>query len=111
MKHLILGLALIAGTAQAAPPPCWPKQLGSTGSDYKRGTTPDGQWLAWTCTARGRTTVHGPLAVTGYEIKHPDVTGLTPMRTARAYWDANVADDNDPRIVRLRTAAREAFGQ
>lgn len=112
MKHfrtLAVFAALLCGVAAHAAPPCWPRQLGSTGSDFKRGTTADGNWVAWTCTARGVTATYGAWAVHDYVVQHPDVTGLTPTRAARAYWDANVNTAPDARIDRLKAAARAAF--
>ncbi len=114
MKHLIAALAILAtslnAAAQTATPPCWPKQLGSTGSDFKQGTTPDGRWVAWTCTVSGAPRIYSAWAVTDYELVHPVTTGMTPIKTAQAYWRANTASSStDPRLARLRAAAEASF--
>ena len=109
MKVLFWLLFIVIGPcAHAAPPPCWPKQLGSTGSDFKSGSTPDGRWIGWTCTERGIKKVHGVVALHGYEIKHPDVRGMTPIKTAQAYYAANV-QSGDPRLLPLQQAMQDAF--
>lgn len=93
-------------------PPCWPKQLGSTGSSFRTGSTPDGRWVAWTCVVSGKQQVYGVWAVSSYEIVHPDTTGMTPIKTAGAYWTANVGNTtlgSEFALQRLRAEAMKAF--
>ena len=102
-------LASSAAHSQATTPPCWPRQLGSTGSDFKRGETADGRWVGWTCQVNGAPKVFGAVAVAGYEIQHPDITGLSPTKAATAYWRANTIDTADPRLTRLRADMHAAL--
>lgn len=107
MKALIGALLLVASAgAQAGYPACWPKQLGSTGSSYKTGFAGGMKWVAWTCTKRGVKTIYVLSAPVDYEPEHPDVSGMTPVRAAKAYWDANVGG-NAPEAA--KAAARAAF--
>ncbi len=109
MKAIIaLFLIVLGAFAHAAPPPCWPRQLGSTGSDFKKGATPDGRWIGWTCVVKGVPKVFGAVALNSYEIKHPDVTGMTPIKTAQAYWAANVQTGN-PKLLPIQDAMEAAF--
>jgi hypothetical protein len=103
-RFLALAILVASFAATAAEPPCWPRQLGSTGSDFKQGATPDGQWMGWTCEVDGKPQVFGMYALAEYKVKHPDVTGLSPSKAASAYWTANVTADSDPRLIRLRAA-------
>lgn len=103
IRILCAALLLTCAHAQAAPP-CWPKQIGGTGSDYKTGDTADGTWLGWTCTAKGHTGAVGVWAVKGWGIPNmtrPDTKGLTGVKAAKAFWEANVRPSNDPRHARL----------
>lgn len=109
ISALLLGGALIGAVAKAAPPPCWPKQLGSTGSDFKRGETTDAQWLGWTCIVKGSPQVFGIVALKSYTIVHPDISGMTPTKAAAAYYAANVTETNDPRLGEARAAMKAAF--
>tara|TARA_R110000868_G_scaffold2620_8_gene18738 strand:- start:2146 stop:2472 length:327 start_codon:yes stop_codon:yes gene_type:complete len=91
MKWLVgLVLACCSLAAQAGYPVCWPKQLGSTGSSYKTGAVNGFKWVAWTCQSKRVRTLCILSAPVDYELVHPDISGLTPGRAARAYWDANV---------------------
>lgn len=111
--RIIAALSLLIACAPAhAAPPCWPKQIGSTGSDYKIGQTADGKWLAWTCVVKGKPEVFAVWAVSGWtsdNMTTPNTTGLTPVKAARAFWDANVRPSNDPRHARLFANARASF--
>lgn len=108
---LALGLLLLAPAAhaQSAMPPCWPKQLGSTGSSYRTGTTVDGRWVSWVCIVKGRQQVFGFWGTSAFRITHPDTTGLTTIKTAVAYWNANVGNSDTAALQRLRAASRAAF--
>lgn len=110
MKKLILSIALAgASSAYAAePPPCWPTQIGGAGLGFKTGATPDGKWAAWTCVVKGKREPFGVWAATDYQIVHPDTTGMTPAKTAAAYWKANVVDANTEALQRLRKTALDA---
>lgn len=113
MKSLyVAALLSLSMPAQAVDlPPCYPHQLGSTGSDFKRGETAEAEWLGWTCTRAGKETVYGVVSLKTYTIVHPDVTGLSPTKAAAAYWAANVTDVSDPRLSEARVAMKAAFGQ
>jgi len=80
---------------QTAPPvpPVMPAQLGSTGSAFKAGSAHEGVWLAWRYTVNGVGHQYTLCATHDYQVIHPDTTGMTPIRTARAYWTANVTFD------------------
>ncbi len=108
---LLAGIATAACAADPVPPapPCWPKQLGSTGSDFKQGETADGRWIGWTCLVKGKPTVFGVVAVADYRIQHPDVAGMTPTKAAAAYWKANATSAQDERLTRLRAELHGAF--
>jgi hypothetical protein len=109
---LLVVFAFVAiETAHAAEkaPPCWPKQLAGSGSSYKTGATEDGRWLAWVCVVSGKKETYGVWAVKAYEVKHPDVTGLTPAAAANAYWALNVGATDTAPLQRLRAAAAKAF--
>ncbi len=99
--------------AQTAPPvpPVMPAQLGSSGSAFKAGYTDAGRWLAWRHTVSGVTTVYVVCAAYDYEIQHPDTTGMTPIRAARAYWLANVDRDcrTDPALRSLWATGYQAM--
>jgi len=90
-------------------PPCWPRQLGSTGSDFKRGEDDTGQWLGWTCTKNGVKSVYGVFALKGYKIVDPDITGMTPTKAAQAYWKANIIPSTDPKMLALKAKMEAAF--
>lgn len=110
MRFLVLSLALLCGSAQAVDlPPCWPRQVGSTGSDYRIGETPDGTWLGWTCAVAGQQKPYGVWAVHDYKLIHPAVIGFTPIHTARTYFQFNVTNPADIRMVRLRAAMTEGM--
>jgi hypothetical protein len=97
----------VAGTF-AKEPPCWPKQMGSTGSNFKQGETPLGYWIGWTCQIKGAPSLFGFMWKKDYAIRHPDVKGMTPIQTAKAYYALNVRDDFslDP----IRWEMKAAFG-
>ena len=110
MKLLFALLFIICGPCAAAEsaPPCWPKQLGSTGSDFKQGQTSVGRWIGWTCTKGGVKTVYGAYALNSYVPVHPNVDGMTPTKAAQAYWAANVKS-KDPQLASVRAAMEAAF--
>jgi len=110
MRAFLLSLALLCGAAHAADlPPCWPKQLGSTGSSYRVGNTEDGNWIGWICVVNGVQKPFGVWAMHEYQVIHPITTGLTTIQTARAYFQANVTNPDDPRMERLRAAMVEGL--
>lgn len=93
-------------THAQSKPPCYPKQLGSTGSNFKQGATDTVRWVAWTCTSKTKVTLIVYSAPKAYELVHPNTDGLKPIKTAEAYLAANVKTGPDPGAV---AAAREAF--
>lgn len=94
---------------QSPFPPCWPKQTGSTGSDYKRGVVAGVQWLGWTCQVNGQPRLYGYVWRRDYVLLEPEVLPSTPIATLRAYWAANVRD-GDPSLNPARQTMRVAFG-
>lgn len=96
-----------AGSAHAQfKPPCYPHQLGSTGSGFKRGSTDTHRWIAWTCTTKTKTTLVVYSAPKSYEIIDPDTSQMTPIKAAEAYILANVKATPDAGAV---AAAQAAF--
>jgi hypothetical protein len=111
MKIIFVILLSVFGhqaSAQALPP-CWPKQIGSTGSSFKRGADGNGHWLGWTCTTKGVTTTYGVFALNTYSIKHPVIEGMTASKAAQAYWKANVTASSDPKLIALRAKMEASF--
>lgn len=112
MLAVLLVMALATVSAHAAPP-CWPKQIGGTGSDVKMGKTKDGTWYAWTCQTNGVRHIYGIVQLKGHKLQHPDVIeGLTPAQLAQAYWDANyeqLSGENAAKARRLNGWAVTAF--
>lgn len=111
MKAIVLVLALFCGSVYAAPP-CWPKQIGGTGSDYKFGQTVDGKWIGWTCQVNSKPMVFAVWATPGWTTDNmtvPNTVGLSGVKTARAFWEANVRPSNDPRHKRLYENALANF--
>ena len=104
---IVIGPQAVAQTSL----PCLPKQWGSTGSDYMRGSVDGYGWLGWTCTVNGVPKVYGFVWEPSYTIKHPDNPGSTPNQIARAYYALNVGSCNSPGCVSSRIAMRSAFGQ
>jgi hypothetical protein len=92
-------------------PPVFPAQIGSSGSVFKAGQVAEGKWLAWSHTIGGETRYYAVCARHDYVIVHPDTTGMTPIRTARAYWAANVVLDckTDPALRPMWLAAMQAL--
>ncbi len=116
MKHILaavlLSLACAAGAQTTPPvPPVFPAQLGSAGSTFKAGAIPEGKWLAWAHTVNGERFIYVVCAQHDYMLTHPDTTGMTPIRAARAYWVANVGTNcrTDPAMRPMWLAAWRAM--
>jgi hypothetical protein len=110
MKALLLALALVAAPVAAKPPPCWPKQAGSTGSSYKTGETPNTEWIGWVCMSTGKPVIHVVVIRKGTSLVKPDVAGLTPVATLTKFWQANVTlTCASPLIAEGCAAAFKAF--
>ena len=109
----ILFLGSSPTEAQIQPtPPCWPKQIGSTGSFYKTGETETTRWVGWTCTSRGGVSrIYGVVALKGYQIIHPSNTlqTSTPISTVRAYWALNVRDPKNVSLLPGWIALQKEF--
>lgn len=113
MKILFALLLIILGPCAQAQaikkPPCWPKELDSTGSAWKTGSTKDARWLGWTCRVAGVPKVFGIVVLKDYELKHPIEQGLSTVKTAEAYWALNVRANNDPLLNAARVEMAVAF--
>lgn len=120
MKYVLFAIVLfltVFSDAEAKPK-CWPKPasaLSGSASYYKTGEMQDGvRWIAWTCTQRGVVTLYDYAAVPEYSIAYPDVTGMTLIQAAEAFWRVNTSKELTPsekqRITPARAAASAAFG-
>lgn len=86
----IAGLFITSAEAQTAPvPPCWPKQIGGTGTAAKVVRNTDGEAAAWTCTVKTVVKPYAAFRLYSYTLVDPDTTGMTAIGTAKAYWLAN----------------------
>jgi hypothetical protein len=95
-----LMFALTAFPASAAPP-CWPAQLGGTGTVAVRASDAYGQAWGWWCQAPGGAI---RVAITGaheYLIKWPAANTNTKAWFA-ALWDLNVTGEPKPEAQPLR---------
>lgn len=112
LLFIVLGPRAWAQTVTPVPP-AMPAQLGSTGGPFKIGQAEEGRWLAWRYTINGATHIYVLCAEPAYEVVAPDTTGFTPIRTARAYWSANVTFDckDHPTMRWLVLDAVRAFRQ
>jgi hypothetical protein len=87
---LIGAFATFPAAAQGTPfPPCWPAQIGGTGTDAKIVRNADGEAAAWKCTVKGKTEPYVAFRLYGAELVDPSSAGLTSIGSARAYWAAN----------------------
>lgn len=86
MKRLLLILLLLCGTAHAAPP-CWPSDVGGSGTVAVSGGDDTGQWVGWWCPDGQR---YGVAAITGYALKHPPGPHASVAAMLSAYWALNV---------------------
>ena len=102
---IVIGPQAVAQTSL----PCLPKQWGSTGSDYMRGSVDGYGWLGWTCTVSGAPKVYGFVWEPNYVLKHPDASGSTPNQLFRAYYALNVDECTSAGCNTARAAMHEAL--
>lgn len=91
LSRLIAGLCAglfvtLAASAQAAPP-CWPANVGGSGSQWLYSHNDKGQWIGWWC-PDGRP--YGAVALRSYSIKHPSGPHASASDMLSAYWALNV---------------------
>lgn len=120
MKKWLLIVVVLLGTAcadaradiadMAALPPCWPSNLGGSGTAVVSIATASGQAMGWWCVADGQPRRWGITWLQSYRLRHPErVSGSTPAQVAEAYWRENVTHTNSrtPEMLALSAALHE----
>lgn len=98
MTRLLLTLALLCGPAHALPP-CWPANVGGSGTGLVTGGSAVGQWAGWWC-PDGKS--HGVVSASGYQIKHPPGPHASIAARLSEYWRLNVTAPPSDWTVEMR---------
>lgn len=85
-------------TARVPPPPCWPAQVGGSGSKAVRVTGDYGQAIMWWC---GQEAV-GLVASWAYTMVIPDSLPSSLTGALAAMWEANVSNEPIDEIQRTQ---------
>lgn len=109
MKWIILAIAMLAQTAHARLPDCWPSAIGGAGSKFVAGSTAEGAYIGWWCPKLYGWVYEYALMLHGATLRHPTtVPPLTLTGIANAYWEANVVFDGaDPKYDNVFNAMVE----
>jgi hypothetical protein len=106
---LLIGYAAPPAAAQdaagsiATPPPCWPAQVGGTGTAAVRVTSDYGQAIMWWCGQEA----YGIVSAWAYTLKIPDAMPRDLLGAVAALWNANVLEEfATPERDALKAAAR-----
>lgn len=93
LAFLTLPTMLLAQTttpAKVLPPPCWPAQVGGTGSKAVRVTSDYGQAIMWWCS---QAEAVGFVASWAYTMVIPDKLPTSLVAALSAMWEANISSE------------------